>query len=442
MQADNFTHALEYLGKIICGRLRIHLGQSEVENIDAPVFVPDGSLFTQFLNTHNPSFNEYVVLLLTLAPRLQPDLLTSALAEFYPNGGEFPAFGGIKGQNHRGILPTGETAQFLLGGNDLNKRLEVQQLFAQEHWFSSHDILYIEQLPPTEPPMSGRLLPDPEWVERITTGKVQSPRFSSEFPAEKIESLLSWDDLVLPDNTLEQVLEIETWLRHQQTLMDDSWGLGNRIKPGYRALFHGPPGTGKTLCAMLIGQRTKLEVFRIDLSMVVSKFIGETEKNLAKLFDKAQNKGWILFFDEADALFGKRTDIRDAHDKYANQEVSYLLQRIESFPGLVILASNFKNNLDDAFMRRFQSVVYFPMPDTQERLQLWEKTLPLHKAVLEDTIKLAELAAQYELTGAAILNVVQYACLQSLERGANILIQADLLKGIRRELGKEGKIIS
>ncbi len=434
----NLGLSLDFLKKTIGHRL----GNSVEQPPELSVFFDDGSAYTAFLNTFQPNFEEFVILLLALAPHLQPDFFSSLLAEHFPAGGEIPAFGGVRGINHRGILPTGETAQFVLGGNDLSTRIDIARILDSNGRLAKNSMVYIEQLPPTEPPMSGRLLPDPEWVERITTGKVQSPRFSSEFPAEKIESLLSWDDLVLPDNTLEQVLEIETWLRHQQTLMDDSWGLGNRIKPGYRALFHGPPGTGKTLCAMLIGQRTKLEVFRIDLSMVVSKFIGETEKNLARLFDKAQNKGWILFFDEADALFGKRTDIRDAHDKYANQEVSYLLQRIESFPGLVILASNFKNNLDDAFMRRFQSVVYFPMPDTQERLQLWEKTLPLHKAVLEDTIKLAELAAQYELTGAAILNVVQYACLQSLERGANILIQADLLKGIRRELGKEGKIIS
>ena len=128
-----------------------------------------------------------------------------------------------------------------------------------------------------------------------------------------------------------------------------------RVKPGYRALFHGPPGTGKTLTATLLGKHTGRPVFRIDLSRVVSKYIGETEKNLSRLFDKAEHKDWILFFDEADALFGKRTEIRDAHDKYANQEVAYLLQRIESYAGLVILATNQRGNIDEAFLRRFQA---------------------------------------------------------------------------------------
>src|SRR5690606_1665724 len=149
------------------------------------------------------------------------------------------------------------------------------------------------------------------------------------------------------------------------------WGMEKRLNPGFRVLFHGPPGTGKTLTASLLGKYTGKEVYKIDLSMVVSKFIGETEKNLANLFDKAENKDWILFFDEADALFGKRTNVRDAHDKYANQEVSFLLQRTETYAGLVILATNFKNNIDDAFARRFQSHIYFPSPAFGERLKIW-----------------------------------------------------------------------
>ena len=137
------------------------------------------------------------------------------------------------------------------------------------------------------------------------------------------------------------------------------------LKPGFKALFHGLPGTGKTLTAMLIGKKTGLDIYRVDLSQMVSKYIGETEKNLAKVFDKAEHKNWILFFDEGDALFGKRTNTKDAHDRYANQQVSYLLQRIEEYDGLVILATNLKNNIDDAFLRRFQSIIHFPMARTQ-----------------------------------------------------------------------------
>jgi SpoVK/Ycf46/Vps4 family AAA+-type ATPase len=172
---------------------------------------------------------------------------------------------------------------------------------------------------------------------------------------------MDWDDLVLHPATLAQIRDIQNWVTHNVQVMGE-WGLGRRVKPGYRALFYGPPGTGKTLTATLLGKHTGRSVFRTDLSRVVSKYIGETEQNLARLFDRAESKDWILFFDEADALFGKRTEIRDAHDKYANQQAAYLLQRIETFDGLVILATNQRNNIDEAFMRRFQSVIHFPMP--------------------------------------------------------------------------------
>jgi SpoVK/Ycf46/Vps4 family AAA+-type ATPase len=173
---------------------------------------------------------------------------------------------------------------------------------------------------------------------------------------------------------------------------------------------------------------------------VVSKYIGETEKNLANLFSKADSKDWILFFDEADALFGKRTSVRDAHDKYANQEVSYLLQRLEHYNSLVILATNIKSNIDDAFTRRFQSIVYFPMPGVKERLLLWQKVFP-ERVQRADDVDLPTLAQKYELTGAAITNIVQFACLRSLARGENRLCFSDLYKGIKREFEKEGRIL-
>lgn len=174
--------------------------------------------------------------------------------------------------------------------------------------------------------------------------------------------------------------------------------------------------------------------------MVVSKYIGETEKNLSRLFDKAHNKNWILFFDEADALFGKRTDVKDAHDRYANQEVSYLLQKVENYPGLVILSSNFKDNIDDAFTRRFNSIIHFPKPNARERLLLWQKAFP-EKVKLSKDIQLESLAEKYELTGANIMNVVQYACLQTLAQKKKTIELELIQKGIRKEFQKEGKII-
>jgi SpoVK/Ycf46/Vps4 family AAA+-type ATPase len=211
-----------------------------------------------------------------------------------------------------------------------------------------------------------------------------------------------------------------------------------KLRPGYRSLFYGPPGTGKTMTACLLGKSTGREVYKVDLSLVVSKYIGETEKNLAKVFDQAQHKDWILFFDEADALFGKRSETKDAHDRYANQEVSFLLQRIETFDGIAILASNQRENLDSAFTRRFESIIYFPLPRPEERLRLWQQGVS-PKAHCEPGLNLAPIAREHELSGGAIMNVLRYASLQALARHSAVLTLDDILQGIRREYAKEGK---
>jgi SpoVK/Ycf46/Vps4 family AAA+-type ATPase len=216
------------------------------------------------------------------------------------------------------------------------------------------------------------------------------------------------------------------------------WELAGKVKPGYRALFYGPPGTGKTLTASLIGKQSARDVYKIDASMIVSKWVGETEKNLARVFDMAENKDWILFFDEADALFGKRTDTSSSQERYANQEVSYLLQRTEDYPGVVILASNLKGNIDEAFTRRFQSMVHFPMPTPAERELLW-KTIFGNGLELGDGIDFKHLARQYEISGGSIINVLKHCAIKASQRKKRSTTLEDMLGGIRKELAKEGK---
>ena len=419
-------------------RVAAYLGR-ELPVPEAPTLPDDGSPFHRFVADNRLSVDEFTVLCTALAPHLLPSFFDDIIAEFLPQGGDFPAFGGVKGINHRGFLPTGETALFLLAGKDEDRRRQVMQLFDPEHLFAKKRVLYLEELRAGEPVSTGRLILDPEYAELFTRGQISRPRFGMNFPADRLETLMEWSDLVLPAPILRQVQELEGWLRNGTRLLDE-FGMRKRLKPGFRALFHGPPGTGKTLTAALLGKNTGRDVYRVDLSMVISKFIGETEKNLSNLFDKAENKDWILFFDEADALFGKRTGVRDAHDKYANQEVAYLLQRVEHFNGLVILASNFKTNIDDAFMRRFQSIIHFPMPGPVERLSIWQKSFP--DKMQTGAVNLNALAQRYELSGAGILNVVQYACLQALERNDDKVQESDVREGIVREFSKEGKIVS
>ena len=434
---------LEFLASVVRWRLTAHFGGdlpvSRLEDLPRPSHEDEENAYVAFLAHHELSFEEHIVLLLALAPHVQPDLLDRLIAEALPQGGDFPQIGGVRGQQFRGFLPTGETALFLLAGDDLDRRFALQQLFSEDHVFGRTQVLRVQAAPSGEPTMSGKVIVDPEFVDLATLGQVARPPFSMDFPAQRISTEMTWNDLVLPASTVDQIRELKAWVQHGDTLLFE-WGMKKKLKRGYRALFHGPPGTGKTLTAALLGKYTGRDVYRVDLSMVVSKFIGETEKNLANLFNKAENKDWILFFDEADALFGKRTNVRDAHDKYANQEIAYLLQRVEDYAGLVILASNFKNNIDDAFLRRFQAAVHFPIPGVAERLKLWRLTLPAVVELAAD-VQLETLSRQFELTGAHIMNVVQYACLRALERGDREIRAVDLDVGIRREISKDGKVL-
>lgn len=399
-----------------------------------------GEHLVNFLIDHPMSEEEMLVLLLGLIPHVHPGFLSKVISDFFPDGGEFPEFGGIKGKNHRGILPTGETALYLLAGNDVEKRMLAKRVFSENSKLHTLNLIDLEPVPTGEPLMSGVISLDVETVELLTTGEKVRPSMNVEFPAERIHTELEWEHLVLNPVTLNEVKEMETWLTHNDTILHQ-WGMKGIIKPGYRVMLYGPPGTGKTLTAALLGKYTKKDVYRIDLSMVVSKYIGQTEKNLAKLFDKAANKDWILFFDEADAIFGKRTNVKDAHDKYANQEVSYLLQRIEGHSGLVMLASNFKSNIDVAFTRRFHSIIEYKLPNVEERKKLWEANFP--KAVERaPDISVDELARRYEITGANIVNVIHYACLQMLKNGDEQLELKNILDGIKREYIKEDKMFA
>ncbi|MBN1301246.1 MAG: ATP-binding protein [Melioribacteraceae bacterium] len=431
----------EWFYRVLETRIKLHLGHNcEYRNIyDIPVnrLVKGESAYADFIMHYEFSAAERIVILLAIIPYLKPHLLDIFLTENKNTGRQLTEFGGKKDQDTGRFIPTIETALFILAGDNLEERFSYYNIFEADHYFIKHNIITSRSKGNNEYSCDLPLTLSSEILDLITTGKIRKPTFSADFPAKLTTTQLDWSDLVLETYTMNQVDEILAWIRYGGVMLN-GMGLSKKIQPGYRSLFYGPPGTGKTLTASLIGKIAGLDVYRIDLSLVVSKYIGETEKNLEKIFQQAEYKNWILFFDEADALFGKRTNITDAHDRFANQEVSYLLQRVEDYPGVVILASNMKSNIDEAFTRRFQSIIYFPMPKPAERLKLWKNAFS-YKSVLEDKIKLQEIAANYELSGGSIMNVVRYSTLMSLKKNTDLISSDDLYEGIRKEFQKEGK---
>ncbi len=436
----NSLPEFKYLEAFIRYRLDIHFdSKSKSAEPKMPTLDKWVSHIPEEIKMAKLAKEEKILLLLALCPHMEGSLLDKVIQSKLESTGDFPQLGGVRGKNFRGFLPTGETALFLLGGGDFKQRQKIHSFFGPDHFFGKNRILWLDEAPEGEPKMSGKLVLLQDYADLLLLGKIPKPQFSMKFPAEIIETAMEWEDLVLSKETNQQIMELQTWITYGSMLMND-WGMHKKLKPGYRALFHGPPGTGKTLTATLLGKYTGKDVFKIDLSMVVSKFIGETEKNLANLLSKAEKTENILFFDEADALFGKRTNVRDAHDKYANQEVSYLLQRIESYKGLVILASNLKSNIDEAFVRRFQSIVHFPLPKAAERQLIWEKAFP-PKVRLSTELNLGQIARKYELSGAEIMNIVQYACLCTLGDKKKTIAPHYVTDGIQREYQKGGRIM-
>lgn len=431
---------LDWLDKVLNLRLEQHF-QQRTEGLAAaepPPAPPAGSELGRWVDEMRLGPEERLLLALALVPHLRPAALDLLFLRNENLERGFTEFGGIKAQAHGGFLPTGETAAFLIAGESLPRRVALLELFDPRHPLVQRGFLQLDLPPAGEPRLCGTLQLSSEALQLLSSGTAERPDYSLQFPAKRIESPLDWSDLVLPPDVLDEVEQICAWMQQGQVLMQD-WGLARALKPGYRALFHGPPGTGKTLTATLIGQRTGADVYRIDLSMVVSKYIGETEKNLARVFDQAATRRWILFFDEADALFGKRGAVSNANDHHANQEIAYLLQRVEDFPGVVILASNLRSNLDEAFSRRFQSMIYFPMPDADARLRLWQGMLAAQHLAPE--VDLIGLAQRHELAGGAIANVIRHAALSALRDGRQQISLLELRTGLAKELRKEGRTL-
>jgi SpoVK/Ycf46/Vps4 family AAA+-type ATPase len=280
--------------------------------------------------------------------------------------------------------------------------------------------------------------PQPTTGDLLDSGRALTAPQVGHFVVQ-IKPRYTWEDIVLPPDKMRQLRSIAAWMQFRRRVHEE-WGFGQKLSrgKGLNVLFTGPSGTGKTMAAEILAHELSLELLQIDLSSVISKYIGETEKNLSAIFREAEQSQSLLFFDEADSLFGKRTEVKDAHDRYANIEVNYLLQRVEQYEGVVVLATNLQRNLDDAFLRRIKEVVDFPFPDEKLRERIWRAHFP-SGAPKEADIDFNFLAGQFKLSGGNIKNVVLSAAFLAAAEGRSITM-ADLILGLRTELRKEGKL--
>ncbi|MFN6944056.1 MAG: ATP-binding protein [Cytophagaceae bacterium] len=439
---DNLTalgEGINWLSQIIrfrCDKTKENRGNIFEKIADIPELSMKTSLGKLAL-AYQLSNAEKLLLLLTYTAQFKPGILDVFLLPNKETRMRTREYGGVVDNTDGKFVPTLQTLIFLLAGqNDTKAGIYFQQIMGS--------ILFKEQIikrksikPGFDHPLHQVIELDLAYYNYLNTGKKPHFEESEDFPATLLTTSKTLEDLILKPATMEQLQGPMNFVKYYDTLFGDEENK-RILRPGYVVMLYGPPGTGKTMTVSVIGKFLNVEVYAVNLARVVSKYIGETEKNLEKIFNKLEGKKCILFFDEADALFGKRTEVQDAKDRYANQEVAYLLQKIEQFQGLVILASNFKQNLDDAFKRRILTSIFIPPPDKELREILWNKAVPPAFSYEPEDLPV-KLAEKHSLTGANIANVIKLSCIEAISRQSYTLTKGILEPFIQQELLKEGK---
>lgn len=411
--------------RVLAELLRLRMGENSepagalVTWSDTTADVP----YAQVVRTFAADDFNRILLLVTLEQQLNFGVFRNAFCRDNSNVYNAPhAAGGFYDLRHNGYKPDLQTVMYLCGGYSI---LSVSRLLSQSLLSSR---LLCEQLVvlknPGQHTSDLKLIPElaAEYQHHLLFGREVRPDFGDDFPAKKITTTFEFDKQIflLPHARTEMFVLAEK-IKSQQKLR----ARNEKLAQGIPVLFYGEPGTGKTLSAAAIGNLTGMPVFRIDLATIISKYVGETEKKLARVFDRAEGKSWILFFDEADVLFGNRTGVADAQDRYANLLTAYLLQRIEEFEGVCIMSTNFKSNIDVAMQRRFTQVVRFTKPGHSERLNIWENGLAAGFSY-QPGLNLRTLA-QFEYTGAQIAMILKNATIRAVAQDSNY-VQANDLK--------------
>ncbi len=433
LPAQSLQEVLLYLQQLIS--FRLENPQGTMDDLSFLNHLPQESNLRALFEKKNLNPAEQLALILSLARATQPALffpLTQASADPLKQN---QIGGSIKTASFR-FIPTLQTLVYVLAGEDMRQQQQYLRHFHPKHPLFLEDIIYLESTldkdnKREDDPLYRELRLSYPYLRYFLGG--DAPRLDEEpnFPATLSETALSFEDVVLPQNTRDELQDLIKYIRNRDRLFAKE-GVEDRIKPSYVVVFTGMPGMGKTITAKTIGKSLGIPVYIVNLARVVSKYIGETEKNLEKIFDRFDKQNCILFFDEADALFGKRTEVKEAKDRYANQEVAYLLQKVESFQGLVILATNvhdLENTFDKAFQRRIRRLIEFPFPREAERLLLWEKALPRSFQYAEGL--LPNLAANYQVNGASVNNIISDVLVEAVDQDTH-LITLEMLEPFMR----------
>lgn len=427
---------INWLSQTLSNRVADYYANQNSQPLDLTLAQPNHSKQTKYgkwIAQYKLTTNERLTLMLALVAELRPSQLDILLTP--PADQHRSLFGGYLENNS--LIPTLDSALFLLAGDNLLSRMQTEPQL--QHSSKLYQCWLLDK-PSSEdgPKRHGNqiLQLSARCKHFLITGIDDDAISEAQVAAEKIESDLSIDELVLSSHCKARLEDLQLWLDHGDKLSANS-NLKRLLPKGYRALFYGPPGTGKSLTASVLGKQVGKPVYRVDLSQLVSKYIGETEKNIDTLLSEAERYDWLLFFDEADALFGKRTDVNSSNDRYANQNTSFLLQRLETCHNTIILASNLKDNFDEAYIRRFHSVVYFAKPDSTQRSALWRLYLaPFDNPTLLQSDVIQSLATSFETTGAQIANICRSLALQ--QQAGTALTNHLVSHACHVELSKQG----
>ncbi|KOY86183.1 hypothetical protein AD998_08495 [bacterium 336/3] len=408
--------------------------EDEVSTLNSPELSNFDTPYSNFLLENNITEQERLVLMLAVIPHIQPDLIDFLLMENITTLGRFQE------TSVANFIPSGYTILFLLAENPQDTGKSYFQNYSTIKKLVDKGYISFEKNASnisSSSLLNGKLIISDEILHLITSNEPFLPKYSEDFPATLYTTEENWDDLILPERTTFYLQDISAWMRNYNTIVQDP--TFKKFTKGMKFLLHGEPGTGKSISVALFGKDFGKPVYRIDLSQVVSKWVGETSKNIGKIFDIARNKDWILFFDEGDALFGKRTENNSANDRYGNQEIAYLLQRIEDHKGIIFMATNKLPNMDKAFVRRFNVRVPFPIPDANTRYDIWCEAF---KDLELGNVNFEYFAAKVDNTGASIRSFARYCKIWMLEKNMQNLDHDEVAGLLQTHLEHEGKIWS